>query len=402
MIKISPEKIKTVNDLYANEYAKKAFEQFEKVVCKQVIPLLQKDIKAEYEKIYQKVIDSKMRDKKKYVEVKSLHSINDSQTLFNILNKELVEQKTNSELYFVKSPEDIREFCREYYIKDDNERLYFNKFIKQYFNWDTFRDKNGDLLEKIYRKLAVGACPYCNRNYVSIFGKKTKGGAIRPSLDHFFIQKEFPFLALNLWNLIPSCDYCNSKVKHDKEESFDLDSNKKVVYVGALNPLFEGFEDNIRFKLTPKNNDVSKLYEAYYNFNQTSEYYDSFEITFYKKKSILDDDCILFKSSITLFQLRELYNAVHIRDAVDIAVKTFYYSNPAYWQSYNCILSFKDKNDKYENIMPLVFLKYLLFGRCLDKEEHINIPLSKLTSDIFNQFKSDSDNENYELLDLSN
>ena len=129
-----------------------------------------------------------MRDKKKYVVVNALQSINDSQRLFIILNKELIKNK-KPELYFTKSPEDIREFCREYYINDENERLYFNTFIKQFFNWDTFRDNNGNLLEQIYRKLAVGVCPYCNRNYISIFGKKTKGGAIRPSLDHFFCYR---------------------------------------------------------------------------------------------------------------------------------------------------------------------------------------------------------------------
>lgn len=409
MIKISQNKKNDIIENYACEYSKIASEYFEnknKVKKANARVMKNKDLRIAlsniielYRKMYKQNVKKKKTKRIKLVDPEKLGNCEASTRLIKKLNEELFDSNY-SQKYFIKSAEEIQDFCGDYYITNKDERKYFNVFVKQFFDWDKFRDKNAGLLEKIYTTLAVGVCPYCNRNYTSIFGENKKGNKIRPSLDHFFTKKEFPFLALNLWNLIPSCDYCNSKVKYDKEQSFKLE-NKRKVYIGAINPLLEGFGNNIRFKLTPKNDEPLKIYEAYYNFNQSSDYYNSFEITFYKKKVLAGDDCISYKSSISLFQLKDLYNAVHIKDAVDIAVKAYYYDNPAYWQSYKRILSSDEEKSKYGNISPLIFLKYLLFGRALDENEQINIPLSKLTCDIFNQFKTNSDSKDYEPLILN-
>lgn len=61
--------------------------------------------------------------------------------------------------------------------------------------------------------LAVDVCPYCNANF-TITVKDSVGRKIaRPAFDHFFGKASFPMLAISFYNLIPSCNICNSDIK---------------------------------------------------------------------------------------------------------------------------------------------------------------------------------------------
>ena len=77
-----------------------------------------------------------------------------------------------------------------------------------------FRNKFGvEFLER----LEINVCPYCNREYIFKFeDTKKKESRILASLDHYYDKDTYPFLAISLFNLIPSCHICNSKFKHTK------------------------------------------------------------------------------------------------------------------------------------------------------------------------------------------
>ena len=59
----------------------------------------------------------------------------------------------------------------------------------------------------------VATCTYCNRNYTSTIITKNGNKITRPQFDHYLNKSAHPFLALSLYNLIPSCAICNSSVK---------------------------------------------------------------------------------------------------------------------------------------------------------------------------------------------
>lgn len=63
------------------------------------------------------------------------------------------------------------------------------------------------------------------------------------TLDHFFDKATYPYLALSLKNLVPSCHACNSKIKHSKS-------------IGDLSPTSDSFDfDNkVKFKLIQGDN----------------------------------------------------------------------------------------------------------------------------------------------------
>ena len=59
-------------------------------------------------------------------------------------------------------------------------------------------------------------CTYCNRQYTfTVGGSNDEPRKTRPNFDHWFPKSLFPLLSLNVFNLIPSCNICNSGAKGD-------------------------------------------------------------------------------------------------------------------------------------------------------------------------------------------
>lgn len=93
-------------------------------------------------------------------------------------------------------------------------------------------------------RLGVTVCPYCNRSYIFTVEKDARNGKVRPQYDHFFPKSKYPYLAVSMYNLIPSCAVCNSG-KSDKDNFKD----QKVQY---LNPYVEGYGTKTVLQITPK------------------------------------------------------------------------------------------------------------------------------------------------------
>lgn len=56
-------------------------------------------------------------------------------------------------------------------------------------------------------------CPYCQQAAAIAIRSAKSGKSFRPTLDHFYSKSNYPYLALSLYNLIPSCQTCNSSLK---------------------------------------------------------------------------------------------------------------------------------------------------------------------------------------------
>ncbi len=67
----------------------------------------------------------------------------------------------------------------------------------------------------IIEELNVKVCPYCNCQYTVTVTSRKK--SIRPQLDHYICKSKYPYFAVTLWNLVPSCSACNQR-KTDKTE----------------------------------------------------------------------------------------------------------------------------------------------------------------------------------------
>lgn len=115
--------------------------------------------------------------------------------------------------------------------KDDEDEI--KRILASHTTYDAFtkHQKHAYRVAELYN---VKVCPYCNINYTyTVY--KDNGFVCRPDFDHFELRN--PQNELQIDNLIPSCQQCNSRVKHDK--SFSKDTH--------IHPFFDDFDSLAEF-----------------------------------------------------------------------------------------------------------------------------------------------------------
>lgn len=128
--------------------------------------------------------------------------------------------------------------------------------------------------------LNIKFCPYCNSHPIvtTKISKGTKGhqkknwvlpnGTTRPDIDHFYAKTNYPFFAMNLYNLVPSCSSCNSRIKGQADFSREL----------ALNPFEASVDDYIKFTIHTNEDPYKALtgdtldYEIDYTYRSKEEF----------------------------------------------------------------------------------------------------------------------------------
>lgn len=247
------------------------------------------------------------------------------------------------------------DFAKLLEIKTKHERKFKDtKKIKQFFNYDKQSTKTfKPLISKLQPKISkffeqyveVHTCYYCNIEFINTFKKhnETKNAF---TLDHVLEKATYPFFALSLYNLVPSCYTCNSKVKDSKIE-FDIFSPTNQNFDFNEKVKFKIFLQNPNLQIEKENDFFVKLIE---NFsNQYDKYIESLN---------LDDRYEYHKYKvIELIKKRRDYPNSRIQELSILIAKT------------------------EEEIKQDLFGVYLH-----DKDLHKR-PLSKLTKDILEQLE---------------
>ena len=196
-------------------------------------------------------------------------------------------------------------------IKDEIKTKYSsqNNIIKQLFNYDkakskTITPKLSKLQPKISKfiqdKVGVDTCYFCNIEFINKF--KNAKGEIKNgfTLDHYIDKGKYPFLALSLYNLIPSCYTCNSKVKGSDEinnlspSSSKFDFDKKVKFRTFMENDNLQIVDERDFRLLLKEN-FSDNYQEYIDgflLNERYEYHKQKVIEMINKRKEYPDSRI--------------------------------------------------------------------------------------------------------------
>ncbi len=205
--------------------------------------------------------------------------------------------------------------------------------------------------KKFIEKVNLKVCPYCNRNYIFNF-KKNKKNEATSQLDHFFDKSTYPYFALSLYNLVPSCSICNQR------------KSKKDVLV---EPIFNPYEDNIHNHINFKSSKILSLEEL-----------KEKDLDFFSEKRIgisIEEKTINTKTQehLKTFNIEGLYN-----NHKDI-IAELYQTRIIYSDEYiDELLTkfggivFKDKED----LLRLITCGYV------DDESLNKRPLSKLIKDI--------------------
>jgi hypothetical protein len=224
------------------------------------------------------------------------------------------------------------------------------KLLYHLFNYDSFRsceDKSqyrGYLLSK---RLGIECCPYCNRNYTTTHST-INGKKVFPEFDHFYHKSSYPLLAISFYNLIPSCNICNTHYKGKKD----------VITENLLHPYEEVFSNHFSFKFIPDS--IKSLYGKG----------DTFQIEFdYNLTNTEINNKV--ESTINFFGIKETYESCHNELIKEIINKKMTYSN-----SYLNIIE-KTFGISFEESYRILFETYY------EDDKLHQRPFSKLKKDIF-------------------
>ncbi|MDK2064571.1 hypothetical protein [Aliarcobacter butzleri] len=198
------------------------------------------------------------------------------------------------------------------------------------------------------KDLDVKVCPYCNRNYILNFQKERKENATA-QLDHFFDKKKYPYLAISIYNLVPSCGTCNQR--------------KSTIEETIFYPYNESFNNNVKFSLKG----IKSRDEL---IKENLDFFDEKRIEL-DYKILSDKDKV--EKHIGVFNIKNLYNE-HKDIVSELLQKRVIYSDD-YLESlldeYEGTL-FKNRED----------LLRLITGGYIDDTDINKRPLSKLIKDI--------------------
>jgi hypothetical protein len=102
--------------------------------------------------------------------------------------------------------------------KTDEEKLLLKyQTIIDVFDYKSFIVNKKAVSFKISQLIGINTCVYCNRQYIFTVNDENEGHITRPEFDHYLPKSTYPFFALSLYNLIPSCHICNSNCKGTAE-----------------------------------------------------------------------------------------------------------------------------------------------------------------------------------------
>lgn len=305
--------------------------------------------------------------------------------IINILKELNISLKTGEQEYFYKFIENPDENMkniekRKEIIKNSrigkryNEICGIQQSLEKIFDYEKSFGKNGITIkktikwnrDKLLSMMGISVCPYCNRQYINKYnaGNKHKTTA---DLDHFYPKSKYTFLALSLYNFIPSCQICNSRFKGDED-----------FYKGEyIYPYEEEFGDEAKFRTDfymdedIKDKQKQLKEEDAYDITYLLGNSNNFKI----KIDIKDSESEIGKkidNSKNIFHLEDLYNA-HKDYVRELIKKAIIYNESRIDELYT---QYPELFNSREEVLQMVVSNYI------DANELGKRPLSKLTKDI--------------------
>ncbi|MDN5082129.1 hypothetical protein O8C81_05165 [Aliarcobacter butzleri] len=265
-----------------------------------------------------------------------------------------VFENINLKDLITSNPNDLKEIIEkvEKNIKKINDKIKESNLkntIKDIFKYDgKFQPKIASFFEK---HLNPKTCYYCNIDYINVYEQQEKNKKEyknKFTLDHFIDKGDYPYLALSIFNLIPSCYACNSKIK----KSVKFYSNEKLK---NENPFLETFDfhQKVKFKLL--------LDDSCKNLHIKSK--EDIDITL--KEQFSD----MYDKYIDIFKLNERYKA-HKDIVFDMIQKAELYP--------------QSRLKELENLTAIPFqqIKKDIFNLIDENEDLSKQPFSKLIVDM--------------------
>lgn len=318
-------------------------------------------------------IDNTIKEKhkewfKSYVEKNLEEKIKELETVKNTSNSKFIEflkeLKSTENLAILKNEEMLQLIDRFHQLNLTEENL---ENLKKIFNYKYFSELKPPKWSrhKLLTSLGIKVCPYCQRNYITSYTlvEKDKVEKTTADLDHFYSKKDYPFLALSLYNFIPSCPICNSRMKLDESTYDKITKENNIIYP---------YIDN--FKGVFKTN--NQLLEVLLGSR------DTFEV------SIDAQGDFKTQATIDMFKLDKVYKEAHNEYLLHM-MESIKNKPESYLKSIAEFFIKEDSQDKEElEKVILANLKAIVLEPYRFKIKN-GEPLAKLTQDILKEFDID-------------
>lgn len=242
-----------------------------------------------------------------------------------------------------------------------------------------------EFMDVLCRTNELSFCPYCNVETVYAIRTDEDGKRIRADIDHFFPRWKYPYLALCICNLVPSCARCNSRLKRDvdvvlhrcpRRKKKTYDENLALIGRPQLvlsNPYCDSLHYSTRFEIE----DVSL------DLLLGSERVGVPKLDCFVTANDVGDRCAEF---VKLFRLQEVYRHVYGHEVKDMPMRI-----GIAMSDYPEIISSVIKKwgrlpitDGHRQPDPSVIRRFLLNGS-LCADDINNERLGKLRLDIYEQ-----------------
>lgn len=162
---------------------------------------------------------------------------------------------------------------------------------------------------EFYAALDVKVCPYCNRCLIEPINDGADKKTVVGELDHFYCKSKYPYLAVSLYNLVPSCGICNGKSRKGEKD-----------LCGTMfeNPYLLQDNDGMTFGFKPTGVSVINYEDSYKRYH--------IRYTFTPN--------VMLKYNFEILKLKKIYSGIYYRKKVckiESLVRDF--CSPAYVES---------------------------------------------------------------------
>lgn len=188
------------------------------------------------------------------------------------------------------------------------------KALDDIFSYTRHYDsKIADFFMSYAERLKITSCYYCDMAYINTYHVKNETNMNEPlrqfDLDHFLPKSYCPCIGLSLFNFVPSCQICNSRIKLD-----NLPSDTYAHYT-KYSPSSKDadFDKNITIRLRPRPANGKLLGEHYIHF-RTNPPYDEY-VQFFHLRERYD---FHRHEAVRLNQLRQRYPESKIKSIAKV------------------------------------------------------------------------------------
>lgn len=293
------------------------------------------------------------------------------QNIFQLFIRQAASKFPNSLIGIILAPYDT---LVDLFFEINNLSKDFINKIEKLYNYDKYNPRYGKYSEHIRSffckyadKLNLHSCAYCECAYTGIFKDSENLDKGFFDLDHFFPKSAYPLFALSLYNFVPCCTICNSRIKSSNSflSFFNIDigcrnSAKKILL--KLSPVSKdyNFQEETFITYIPNPQKVEKSDEVYssdkivyktWHYTPLSQSYAENYRPFFDTEFLNDEllfqnlkstkaiissmqlenryDSISIKNKgLYILDLRKRYPESHLQMLSDLLIKSNYYISP--------------------------------------------------------------------------